>query len=851
MTEEDEKLKSKIESSLRKLRVSYPTLLKELKDYKFESVIGKGGFGEVRLGIDKKTGGKFAVKEIFSRRLQGNQFRRFIDEIKTMAEMRHQFLLEIEGFTATNPYSIITPFCPNGCMTDYVYGKMKNKLSPTQLTKIAMGIAHGMSHIHEHKIIHRDLKLPNVLLDENLLPKIADFGVARFEMQNQMTQRIGTPIYMAPELATSKSYSSKVDVFAYALMLWEMTEKRVPYEGHNMQNIVDDVINGLRETFTKATPKPMQKLITSCWSHNPDERPDFDTIYNTFANGKVSFKGTDKNEISKFVKEVAAKDAEFKEKEKQVIQQKEKNLEKYIKKVQQQKKRAAGQHPKKQSKEQPQPDKKEEEEKPHINFDSSDPVEVLSDYRMNKFKTYAEGYAKEITPENFGFYTVILKNFDLSPTEDALRIIVSSVNFLMGRSDQFILLFASANYFQNVPLTHEALLDDIVESFRFLFTKYPTYAVATPAIFPQISTLLSKRTEKMFILFSFVISRAREIQVPKEFIDLLLPLHAHFRDTYLGDLLLRLIFYAITTVDPIKQKELIQAAKPMFFSYIKSSDLQTKITAYKGILRLYDNIDDIDIPTVVADLSNEMLMVQTVNILLRTKSVQATPEVIGRLMNIGKALPRAWIIIYKMALASPETFPLVGNFWSEGIRTQLEATLRLFFILFHTHQNRDRFISCSWFFEMLIAIVNSKKEFNLTIVPSILSRQTITPQYNAALSQCGFLREYIKLCISENTKQMNHNTLVIINTLVIKGGYNEDFALFIDRILQLISDQTLGENAIKTIAPLTNYPQFCEKFPHDIKSYNYFRQLSSLPRIGQYASTIVENLYRFMQGQMK
>jgi serine/threonine protein kinase len=84
-----------------------------------------------------------------------------------------------------------------------------------------MGIAHGMAHVHSLGIIHRDLKPANILLDQDFLPRICDFGISLFDGDESasMARKVGTPRFMAPELMTLAKYGNKIDVYSYGMLL--------------------------------------------------------------------------------------------------------------------------------------------------------------------------------------------------------------------------------------------------------------------------------------------------------------------------------------------------------------------------------------------------------------------------------------------------------------------------------------------------------------------------------------------------------------------------------------------------------------------------------------------------------
>jgi serine/threonine protein kinase len=153
----------------------------------------------------------------------------------TLALCGGQYLVPFVGFTVHPPYFIITEFMANGSLDHHIRRpKAANApfvcpLTPTQRTKIAIVIAHGVRRLHEPGIMHRDLKPGNILLDDNLESRVCDFGISRFKGKGdtEMTRKIGTPSFMAPEQDLEQTYDNKVDVYAYSLILYEMSEFKI------------------------------------------------------------------------------------------------------------------------------------------------------------------------------------------------------------------------------------------------------------------------------------------------------------------------------------------------------------------------------------------------------------------------------------------------------------------------------------------------------------------------------------------------------------------------------------------------------------------------------------------------
>jgi serine/threonine protein kinase len=278
-----------------------------LSDFQALGQIGQGAFGRVWKGQSLVNGWLVAVKELYAEHLDEKDLEFYRREVKILVGCDDEFLLDFIGFTMTPPYSIVTSFMAGGSLWDLLHNHTGH-LNGTQKTLVAMGIAHGMRYLHERNVIHRDLKSPNILLDDRLLPKIADFGLGRFvsecESVPQMTGNIGTPIWMAPELLQDLPYSFPVDVYAYGMILYEMYTETVPFSGQDRYQIFNQVCQkGLRPDLPD-NESTISRLISDCWHFDPASRPSFEEIYSRFEDNQISFPDTIPNGPEIFIHEV-------------------------------------------------------------------------------------------------------------------------------------------------------------------------------------------------------------------------------------------------------------------------------------------------------------------------------------------------------------------------------------------------------------------------------------------------------------------------------------------------------------------------------------------------------------------
>ncbi|CAN4092914.1 unnamed protein product [Withania somnifera] len=131
------------------------------------------------------------------------------------------------------------------------------------------------------KIVHRDVKAENMLLDTNRNLKIADFGVARVEAQNpkDMTGETGTLGYMAPEVLDGKPYNRKCDVYSFGICLWEIYCCDLPYSDLSFAEVSSAVVRqNLRPDIPRCCPNSLANIMKKCWDANPDKRPEMDEV---------------------------------------------------------------------------------------------------------------------------------------------------------------------------------------------------------------------------------------------------------------------------------------------------------------------------------------------------------------------------------------------------------------------------------------------------------------------------------------------------------------------------------------------------------------------------------------------
>ncbi|KAI3873590.1 hypothetical protein MKX03_035361 [Papaver bracteatum] len=278
-----ENLQTDQEEEIQNGNFSYEQIKAATKDFRPAYKIGEGGFGSVYMGV-LTDGRAIAVKVISPKSLQGKE--EFLNEINAMSTYKHPNIVPLLGHCVAedNRFVLVYDYYANGSLDHALF------------VKICIGIAKSLVYLHEgaeFKIVHRDIKLANVLLDVHLTPKIADFGLAKLLNNGEGTHTgiAGTMGYIAPEYVIEGYLTEKADVYSFGVLILEVMSGRRCVDGskdsppllkfakvlrkkQNLISLLDqDLTNIPRNEATMVLD-----LAMLCTSHSPKERPNISDV---------------------------------------------------------------------------------------------------------------------------------------------------------------------------------------------------------------------------------------------------------------------------------------------------------------------------------------------------------------------------------------------------------------------------------------------------------------------------------------------------------------------------------------------------------------------------------------------
>uniref|UniRef100_A0A673B8X6 Tyrosine-protein kinase n=1 Tax=Sphaeramia orbicularis TaxID=375764 RepID=A0A673B8X6_9TELE len=247
------------------------------KSIKLIRKLGAGQFGEVFEGLWNDTTA-VAVKTLKPGTMDPEDFLR---EAQIMKRLRHAKLIQLYAVcTMEEPIYIITELMTHGSLLDYLQSKTASLISNT--IEMAAQVASGMAYLELQNYIHRDLAARNVLVGENNVCKVADFGLARKENEMVYEAKEGTkfPVkWTAPEAIHDNKFTIKSDIWSFGILLYEiMTFGQMPYPAMTNYQVVQKVPQGYRMPCPPNCPKILYDIMTDCWKQNELDRPTFETL---------------------------------------------------------------------------------------------------------------------------------------------------------------------------------------------------------------------------------------------------------------------------------------------------------------------------------------------------------------------------------------------------------------------------------------------------------------------------------------------------------------------------------------------------------------------------------------------
>ena len=263
--------------------------MEELKEIQ---LLGEGAFGKCYLCIDPQDNTKLVVKQIDLSYMSLNEKKEAYHEAKIMSAFDHPNIIKFKDvYTTTNgKLNIVMDYADGGDLAEKIKAQKGKYFSENMILDIFVQLCLALKHVHDRKILHRDIKAQNVFLMKNGIVKLGDFGIAK--VLNKTTDNaktmVGTPYYLSPEIVDNKPYNFKSDVWSLGVLFYEMCTLKPPFDASSLHFLVLKIVRGAYPPLPPHYSRDLKTLIAQMLAIDPNKRPNIAQILKMpFINNRI------------------------------------------------------------------------------------------------------------------------------------------------------------------------------------------------------------------------------------------------------------------------------------------------------------------------------------------------------------------------------------------------------------------------------------------------------------------------------------------------------------------------------------------------------------------------------------
>ncbi|XP_009880686.1 PREDICTED: serine/threonine-protein kinase Nek5 [Charadrius vociferus] len=250
--------------------------------YEIIKKIGEGSFGKIFLAKGKVDNGQCVIKEINLTEMPVKEKEASQKEVVLLAKMKHANIVTFyDSLQEKNKLYIVMEYCDGGDLMKRINMQHGVLFDEDQILSWFVQISLGLKHIHDKKILHRDVKAQNIFLSNNgKVAKLGDFGIAR-QLNSTMEFAhtcVGTPYYLSPEICENRPYNNKTDIWSLGCVLYELCALKHPFEGNSLHQLVLKICNGRFHPVSPNYSYDLRILISQLFKISPRDRPSINSI---------------------------------------------------------------------------------------------------------------------------------------------------------------------------------------------------------------------------------------------------------------------------------------------------------------------------------------------------------------------------------------------------------------------------------------------------------------------------------------------------------------------------------------------------------------------------------------------
>jgi NIMA (never in mitosis gene a)-related kinase len=252
--------------------------------YKVKKLLGEGSFGKAFLCSRDSDEDLCVIKQIKVEDMTKQEKDDVINESTILSKLDHPNIIKFfeffESKTPQQTFNIVTEYADGGDLSEKIKEQNKTPFKESDILDYFTQICLALKHIHEKKIIHRDLKSGNVFLMKSGLVKLGDFGIAK-TFKNTMDKAktmVGTPYYLSPEIIQGKPYDNKSDIWSLGVLLYEMMTFKMPFEANTLPMLSMKIMRGNYTPPSSMYTKDLREIVSKCLMVDPSRRPSIREI---------------------------------------------------------------------------------------------------------------------------------------------------------------------------------------------------------------------------------------------------------------------------------------------------------------------------------------------------------------------------------------------------------------------------------------------------------------------------------------------------------------------------------------------------------------------------------------------
>ncbi|XP_055558468.1 serine/threonine-protein kinase Nek5 isoform X1 [Falco cherrug] len=250
--------------------------------YEIIKKIGEGSFGKIFLAKGKLDNEQCVIKEIDLTKMPVKEKEASQKEVILLAKMKHANIVTFyASLQEKNKLYIVMEYCDGGDLMKRINMQHGVLFDEDQILSWFVQISLGLKHIHDQKILHRDVKAENIFLSNNgKVAKLGDFGIAR-QLNSTMEFAhtcVGTPYYLSPEICENQPYNNKTDIWSLGCVLYELCALKHPFEGHSLHQLVLKICRGCFHPVSPSYSYDLRILISQLFKISPRDRPSINSI---------------------------------------------------------------------------------------------------------------------------------------------------------------------------------------------------------------------------------------------------------------------------------------------------------------------------------------------------------------------------------------------------------------------------------------------------------------------------------------------------------------------------------------------------------------------------------------------